>query len=192
MTQRRFVRRRPRYADVAATLALVVAMGGTAFAAAELPKDSVGSRQLRNGAVTTVKIHEGAVSKGKLGAGAVTSSRVGKGAVTGSKLHADAVTSSKVADESLTLADLLGTDISGQITLSVPADACIKGIVAVPGASVGQVPLLSFTGDVGVPPSVVVSPGEVTSDGQITFNFCNLSQTAISESGIGVRVVTFG
>jgi hypothetical protein len=39
-------RLRLRYADVAATLALVVALSGTAYAATKLPANSVGTPQL--------------------------------------------------------------------------------------------------------------------------------------------------
>jgi hypothetical protein len=39
------------YANVLSTLALFVALGGASYAAIVLPPDSVGSRQLRAGAV---------------------------------------------------------------------------------------------------------------------------------------------
>jgi hypothetical protein len=42
--------------DVVAYLALFVALGGTSYAAIKLPAGSVGSKQLRKGAVTTSKI----------------------------------------------------------------------------------------------------------------------------------------
>jgi hypothetical protein len=51
-----FLRRHLTYANVAATLALFLALGGAAYAATQLPKNSVGTKQLRNGAVTAAKI----------------------------------------------------------------------------------------------------------------------------------------
>jgi hypothetical protein len=54
---------RPRltYANVVATLALFIAIGGTsAFAATQLAKNSVGTKQLKNGAVTRAKLAESA------------------------------------------------------------------------------------------------------------------------------------
>jgi hypothetical protein len=48
--------RKPRYADVAATLALVLALGGGAYAATSLPAGSVGSKQLIRGAVSPGKL----------------------------------------------------------------------------------------------------------------------------------------
>lgn len=49
-------RRRLTYSHVVATLALTLAIGGTAYAAATLPAGSVGSRQLRKAAVTPSKV----------------------------------------------------------------------------------------------------------------------------------------
>ena len=43
------------YANVIATLALFLAVGGGAYAAVSLPKNSVGPRQLRSNAVTPNK-----------------------------------------------------------------------------------------------------------------------------------------
>ena len=42
-----------------ALLALFVALGGTSYAAFSLPAGSVGTKQLRNGAVTSKKIGNG-------------------------------------------------------------------------------------------------------------------------------------
>ncbi len=47
------------YANVVATLALFLALGGAAYAATQLPADSVGTRQLRAGAVTAGKLSKG-------------------------------------------------------------------------------------------------------------------------------------
>ena len=40
-----------RYASVTSTLALIVALGGTSYAAIKLPANSVGSNQIKNGGV---------------------------------------------------------------------------------------------------------------------------------------------
>jgi hypothetical protein len=60
------VRTRLTYANVTATLALFIALGGTTYAAASLPRHSVGSVQLRAGAVTTSKLHSGAVRSAQI------------------------------------------------------------------------------------------------------------------------------
>jgi hypothetical protein len=50
-------------------LALFVALGGTSYAATQLPTNSVGTGQIRAGAVTATKIHNGAITAAKLSPG---------------------------------------------------------------------------------------------------------------------------
>jgi hypothetical protein len=51
-----FVNRLPSPAMVVACIALAVALGGTSYAAVRLPANSVGTKQLKRGAVTGVKV----------------------------------------------------------------------------------------------------------------------------------------
>jgi hypothetical protein len=60
------LRSRLSYANVTATLALFVALGGGAYAATALPANSVGSHQLKKNAVVTAKIKNNAVTGAKL------------------------------------------------------------------------------------------------------------------------------
>jgi len=128
------------YANVIATIALFVALGGAAIAAG-LPKNSVGPKQLKRGAVTAPKLKRGAVTAGKiapkavvagklganavlpgnLGNGVVTTSKLSDGAVIASKIKNGVVTTNKLNNEAVTLAKLaddvaplLGTLKSGQ------------------------------------------------------------------------------
>ncbi len=58
---RRFRTRRPSPALIISVVALLVALGGTAYAGILIPKNSVGTKQLKNGAVTAKKIKKGTV-----------------------------------------------------------------------------------------------------------------------------------
>src|SRR3954466_8881478 len=49
------------YANVTATLALFVALGGSSYAALKLPRDRVGSAQIRRGAVSTSELRDRSV-----------------------------------------------------------------------------------------------------------------------------------
>jgi hypothetical protein len=126
------LRRRLTYANVVSTLCLFLVLGGgAAFAAAQLPKNSVGPKQLKknavggakikNGAVNASKLADnsviaaklaneavatgnlanGAVGTGKLANGAVSTGKIGDSAVTSGKLADAAVNSSKLADNSV-------------------------------------------------------------------------------------------
>jgi hypothetical protein len=69
---RSLMSRRPSPAMVVALVALMVALGGTSYAAFAVPSNSVGTKQLKNGAVSTPKIHNRAVTKTKLNLAGVT------------------------------------------------------------------------------------------------------------------------
>jgi hypothetical protein len=56
----RKLRSRLTYANVVATLALFVALGGASYAATQLPRNSVGTTQLRKAAVTPAKLSDAA------------------------------------------------------------------------------------------------------------------------------------
>src|SRR5256714_399056 len=63
---------RPSPAMIVACVALLVALGGTSYAVTQLPNNSVGTPQLKKGAVTSLKIKDGTiigadVNKSKLG-----------------------------------------------------------------------------------------------------------------------------
>lgn len=64
--------RRPRHGTVVAYVALFAALGGTSYAAATLPRNSVGSSQLRAGAVTNRDIANSAVTGAKVRNGSLT------------------------------------------------------------------------------------------------------------------------
>jgi hypothetical protein len=55
------IRKRCSYANVTASLALFLALTGGAYAAATLPRNSVGSAQIRSGAVNSSELRNGGV-----------------------------------------------------------------------------------------------------------------------------------
>lgn len=99
------------YANVIASLALFIALGGAAVAAG-LPKNSVGPKQIKKGAVTAKairskavrsgKIAPKAVTAGKLGPNAVLPGNLGPGIINTSKLAASAVTAEKIRNNVVT------------------------------------------------------------------------------------------
>jgi hypothetical protein len=75
---RRSLRCHLSYANVMATVAVFVAVGGGAYAATALPRGSVGRAQLRDHAVSRAKLAARAVGTRQLHRGAVTRSRLSK------------------------------------------------------------------------------------------------------------------
>jgi hypothetical protein len=66
----------PSHTTVIAYLALFVALGGSAYAATQLPKNSVGTKQIKPNAVTTAKLKNGAVTGAKIAANTVAGNNV--------------------------------------------------------------------------------------------------------------------
>lgn len=52
------IRARLTYANVTASLALFIALGGASYAAVQLPRNSVGSAQIRTGAVSSTEVKD--------------------------------------------------------------------------------------------------------------------------------------
>jgi hypothetical protein len=94
---------RPRltYANVIASLALFVALGGSAVAAG-LAKNSVGPNQLKKGAVKAPKIAKQAVTSGKIAPKAVTAGKLGPNAVLPGNLGAGIISTDKIAASAVT------------------------------------------------------------------------------------------
>jgi hypothetical protein len=88
-------RRRPSASLVISLLALFIALGSGAYAASK-----IGTKQLKNKAVTTKKLDNKAVSGKKLASKAVSAKKLGAKSVKTSKLAPGAVTGSKIDDES--------------------------------------------------------------------------------------------
>ncbi len=125
------------YANVIATIALFVALGGAAVAAG-LPKNSVGTNQLKRGAVSAAKLKRAAVTSGKLapkavvagklGANAVLPGNLGNGIITTAKLSDSAVIASKIKNGVVTTNKLnngavtTGKLADGSVTLGKLAD----------------------------------------------------------------------
>ena len=88
---------KPTYGNVVATLALFVALGGGAYAALRVPPHSVGSRQLKSGAVTAGKIAEGAITPGKIAEHSLTGAQINFGSL-GAVPEAQSATRASEAD----------------------------------------------------------------------------------------------
>jgi hypothetical protein len=103
------------YANVMATIAVFIALGGASYAAVKLPKNSIGTEQLKNGAVTETKL-----SKGARATLAGDADSQGKEGTAGKNVIALAPLPSK-ATETGVFAAATGSEtaVSGQLTTAV-------------------------------------------------------------------------
>ena len=91
----------PSPALVISVVALLLALGGTSYAAFSIPKNSVGSKQLKKNAVTTSKIANHAVTGAKLKLGTIGTVPSAKHAATATT--ASTATTATTAGNALTL-----------------------------------------------------------------------------------------
>lgn len=75
----RALRSKLTYANVISTLCLFMLLGGGAYAAAKLPTNSVGTKQIKNGAITGKKIKKASIDTTKLTPSTVTSLKGAQG-----------------------------------------------------------------------------------------------------------------
>jgi hypothetical protein len=117
------VRARLSFANVTSSLALFVALGGTAYAQVVLPANSVNERTIRSGAVGSSEIRTGAVGRSEIKTGGVTRSEIrtdGVGAneirsraVGGEEIATDAVGADEVAANAVGSAEVADNAIAG-------------------------------------------------------------------------------
>lgn len=179
----RSLRPKLTYANVIASIALFVALGGAAVAA-NLPRNSVGTKQLKRKAVTTAKLAPKAVKVGKIGPsavlpgnivdGGITTEKIGtnaviarsikNGVITTNKLQNEAVTAAKLGKGSVTLAKL-GDEVAPLIGTLKPGQS-LRGVFDLGGkleiarsATSFQFPL---AGSPAAPTANVLQPGATT------------------------------
>ena len=75
----------PKFANVTALLALVVATAGTSYAAVTLPKHSVGTKQLQKNAVVSKKVKDGSLLATDFAAGQLPKGEQGAPGAPGAK-----------------------------------------------------------------------------------------------------------
>jgi hypothetical protein len=109
---------RPSPAMVVASIALFVAIGGISWAAA-----TIGTNDIKNGAVTKKKLHKKAVTTQKIKKQAVTTNRIADSAVNGDKVLDDSLTGTDIDESTLGTVpsasnanQLGGVDASGYAT----------------------------------------------------------------------------
>jgi hypothetical protein len=140
------IRRHVSFANVTSLCALFVALGGAAYAGINLPRNSVGSKQIKAKAVKAGEIKGKAVTVGKIAPDAVKASKIVDGSVGGGELAdggiglvdlgPSSVDGTKVADGGLGLADLGANSVDGTKVVDGSLGLADLGPNSVDGAKV--------------------------------------------------------
>jgi hypothetical protein len=116
--------RKPRftYANVVATLALFLALGGGAAFAA----NTIRSGDIAPGAVQTADIHQRAISSGKLAVGAVRGNQIAPHSVGSSQIAPGSIGRSEIAPDAIGTSEIAPGSIRPD-QLEVPVSVIAKG-----------------------------------------------------------------
>jgi hypothetical protein len=106
------VRGRVSYANVMATVAVFIALGGGAYAALNLPAGSVTSKEIARNAVRAKQIAKRAVRKKEVARNAIRSRKIKDGRVKTFDLADAAITSPKLADDSVVSSKLAASSVT--------------------------------------------------------------------------------
>lgn len=117
-----FHSRRPSAALAVSVIALIAALSGTAYAGIVLGRNSVGTKQLRNRAVTTAKIHNGAITAKKLQKGLLVphAARADVATAAGTALTAGHASSADSATTAGSAAALTGVNVITSASITNP------------------------------------------------------------------------
>lgn len=131
------------YANVMATIAVFIALGGAAVAAG-LPPHSVGAKQLKKGAVTPAALRKGAVTAGKIAPKAVVAGKLGANAVLPGNLGNGIISTAKLADGAVIAAKIKnGVVTTNKLTNGAVTTAKLgEGSVTLGKLAEGVAPLL--------------------------------------------------
>jgi hypothetical protein len=171
------IRKRLSYANMMATLAVFLSLGGGALAALRLPANSVGAKQLRKGAVTGGKVKDASL----------TGVDIRPGSLTGEQIRAGSLTREDLPQ--LALANLLGS--SGTATNNTSVDlakgACGRFVFAAPGAQPGDAVILQGSDIQGLQHALEGGP-TVSNPNQINVSVCADSEHAVSQPAGAVQL----
>jgi hypothetical protein len=162
------IKDRLTYANVTATLALFVALGGSSYAAANLPRNSVGSSQLKTNSVGAAEIRRKAVRSSEITDRSIRLRDISKSARNA--LHGQTGPVGPPGPTFSATVDSAGGLVRGNASGST-SDAFGTRLISfgrsvancVPSVSIANVP----GGTNPTPPAAAQARAETTSDGQV-------------------------
>jgi hypothetical protein len=127
------------------SIAVFLVLGGaTAFAATQLPANSVGTPQIKKNAVKTGKVGPEAIKAGKLAKNAVSTNRLRAGAVSTEKIADGAVTTGKLGDSAVTTGKIADDAVTGDKVKESSLGEVPKAALAANSDSLGGASAASF------------------------------------------------
>ncbi|HEX8959551.1 MAG TPA: hypothetical protein VF770_06985 [Solirubrobacterales bacterium] len=171
------IRKHLSYANVMATLALFVSLGGGAYAALRIPVDSVGNRQLQRNAVTGAKVRNASLTGADVKPGSLPGSDIKPGSLSAAALPL------------LGLANLLGASGTAinNAAIELEAGECERYVFAANGVQPGDAVILQGSDIEGLEHAIEGGP-TISNPNQLNATVCADSKHKVSQPPGGVQL----
>ncbi|MGA8744754.1 MAG: hypothetical protein WB507_02695 [Solirubrobacterales bacterium] len=165
------IRKHLSYANVMATFAVFIAMGGGALAALRIPANSVGTRQLKRAAVTGIKVKDGSLTGADLKPGSVTGESIKAGSLSAAVLP------------QFGLANLLGSSgtATNNAVVELEKGDCGRYVFTANGAQAGDAVMLQGS-DIPSLQHVIEGDPSITNPNQINVSICADASAAVKQA----------
>ncbi len=110
----RGIARRLTYANVVASMALFVALGGISYAAIQLPRNSVGASQIKKNAVRSSEVRNSSLRGSDIRNSSLTGSDIKNSSLRGRDIRNSSLTGSDIRNGSLTDSDIRNGSLSAE------------------------------------------------------------------------------
>ena len=171
------IRKHLSYANVMATLAVFIAMGGGALAALRVPANSVGTRQLKRNAVTGIKVKDGSLTGTDIKPQSLTGESIKPGSLSAAELP------------QFGLANLLGASgtATNNAAIELEKNECGRYVFAAPGAQSGDALMLQGSDIPGLQHAIEGSPS-ITNPNQINVSVCADAKDPVTQAAGTVQL----
>lgn len=191
------------YAQVSAFAefaALAQTVGNDAITEPKIATGAVSTRTLAAGAITGVKLAAAAVTNATIADGAVnaqkvanfsiTNAQIANGTIGNDQLAVNAVTSAEIAPNAAKLVDLDGAEGAVLISSSLLTMGCADQSASVPGAIVGDHPVLVLQPGAVLPHGMTVTALSASVANSVVVRICNFSSVTQNLVNLPVKIFT--
>jgi hypothetical protein len=151
---------------------------------------AITSVKLAPAAVTNAAIADGAVNAQKIASLSITNAQISSGTIGTAQLAVNAVTTAEIAPNSVKLVDLDGVEGTALVSSSLLPTACADQTTSLPGAVVGDYPVLVLQPNAVLPSGVTVTALNASAANSVIVRICNFSSVTVNLVNLPVKLFT--
>jgi hypothetical protein len=151
---------------------------------------AITSVKLAPSAVTNAAIADGSVNAQKIASLSITNAQISSGTIGTAQLAVNAVTTAEIAPNSVKLVDLDGVEGTALISSSLLPTACADQPTSLPGAVVGDYPVLVLQPNAILPSGITVTALNVPVANSVIVRICNFSSVTVNMVNLPVKLFT--